>query len=214
MKTANFRDWTLSKLNKTFGLIEILNTEYQKLSDWKNLATKMDISDFEAQTLNHLQKPLQWGGKGWNEFELENKFISPVIMTVGFDDRTIGYFLERYLKGVVGEYELSGIVDGMVAMGYRDPDMPFFCMHEYKRSVDNEGNPDAQTLAAMLVVQEMNGNTKPIYGLYVVGTLWNFMVLEGTKYCISSDYKADDEELFDIFRMLKALKHIVKTELM
>lgn len=214
MKTANFKDWTLTKLENEFGLIQIFEKESALLKKWQTLAATFQISDHENQVLSDLQEPLQWGGKGWNEFELENKFISPVIMTAKFDDRTIGYFLERYLKGVVGEYELSGIVDGMIATGYRDPKKPFFCMKEYKRSVDNEGNPDAQALAAMLVVQEMNGNTKPIYGLYVVSTLWNFMVLQGKEYAISSDYKTDDEELFDIFRMLKALKHIVKTELM
>ncbi len=40
------------------------------------------------------------------------------------------------------------------------------------------------------------------------------MVLNGNEYCISKSYNAEDEELFDIFRMLKALKHIIKMELM
>lgn len=81
----------------------------------------------------------------WNEVELENKLISPLILTARIDDEQIGYFLERQLKGNVGEYEFSGIVDGMIATGFRDPDIPFFCIHEYKRSVDNEGSPDAKS---------------------------------------------------------------------
>ena len=40
------------------------------------------------------------------------------------------------------------------------------------------GTPDAQALAAMLVAQELNSHDKPIYGLYVVGLIWNFIVLK------------------------------------
>lgn len=214
MKTANFKDWSLDSLDKTFGLQQILDKDCDLLLKWQELASNFEISKAEKDILLNLQEPLQWGGKAWNEYELENKFISPIIMTVRFDDRKMGYFLERPLKGIVGEYELSGIVDGMIATGFRSPDIPLFCLHEYKKSIENAGFPDAQALAAMLVSQEMNSNQKPIYGLYVVGLIWNFIVLNGSEYCISKDYKSDDEELFKIFQMLKALKQIIKTELL
>jgi hypothetical protein len=214
MQVSTFREWTLTKLENTFGIQQIYDRNYGLLKKWQDLSKTMPISDFERETLLNLQEPLEWGGRGWNEYELENKFISPVIMAVKFDDKIIGYFLERPLKGIVGDYELSGIVDGMIATGVRDPNKPFFCMHEYKRSVDNDGQPDAQALAAMLVVQAEDNGRKPVYGLYIVGLNWNFMVLHGNEYCISQSYNAEKEELFDIFRMLKALKHIIKTELM
>jgi hypothetical protein len=214
MKTATFKDWTLTKLDKTFGLKQVYDMNFVWLKRWRDLAQTMTVADFERQSLLNLQEPLQWGGRGWNEFELENKFISPVFMTARFDDQTMGYFLERGLKGIVGDYELSGTVDGMIATGVRDPDKPFFCMHEYKRSVDNDGQPDAQALAAMLVVQAEEQGEKPVYGLYIVGLIWNFIVLNGKEYCISENYDASNEDLFDIFKMLKALKHIIKTELM
>jgi hypothetical protein len=213
MKTANFRDFTLTSLDDTFGLAQILAKDCPTWQKWLNLAATIDISAHEKQTLLDLQEPLLWGGQAWNEVELENKFISPVIMTAKIDDRVIGYFLERSLKAIVGDYELSGIVDGMIASGFRDPKMPYFCMHEYKRSVDNSGNPDAQALAAMLVARELNHNQRPIYGLYVVGLIWNFITLDGNKYCISPHYKSDDDELFDLFKMLKAVKQIIRAEL-
>jgi hypothetical protein len=214
MQIATFKEWTLTKLDNAFGIKQILDTDCLFMQKWQDLSKTMEITDLERQVLIRLQKPLQWGGKGWNEYELENKFISPVFMTAEFDDRIIGYFLERNLKGIVGDYELSGIVDGMIARGFRDPDKPFFCMHEYKRSVDNDGQPDAQALAAMLVVQADENGRKPIYGLYIVGLIWNFMILNGNEYCISQNYDASNPEIFDMFRMLKALKHIIKTELM
>ena len=129
------------------------------------------------------------------------------------DNDEMAYFLERPLSAIVGEYELSGIVDGMIASGFRNPQIPYFCLHEYKRSVENQGTPDAQALAAMLVAQELNQHDKPIYGLYVVGLIWNFMVLKDNEYCISKDYTSDDENVFLIFKMLKSLKQIIKNEL-
>ncbi len=38
---------------------------------------------------------------------------------------------------------------------------------------------------------------------------WNFMLLEGKKYVISKRFVADDEEFFDVFRILKCLKMIL-----
>jgi hypothetical protein len=100
----------------------------------------------------------------------------------------------------------------MIATGIRNPQIPYFCFHEYKRSIENQGTPDAQVLAAMLVAKEQNQNKLPIYGLFVVGLFWNFMVLKDNHYCISKAYNADDEEMFAIFKMIKALKQIIYAE--
>ena len=213
MKTANFKEWSLTKLDKTFDLIQILADECQVLQNWQARAKTIEITDFEQQILLNLQAPLIWAGKAWNEAELENKFISPLLMTAKIDDRKIGYFLERPLAGVVNDYTLSGIVDGMIAKGLREPEIPWFCMHEYKRSVDNEGNPDAQALAAMLVAKEKNANQNPVFGLYIVGSIWNFMVLNiDNSYCVSENYDASNKGIFSIFAMIKAVKTIIQTE--
>jgi hypothetical protein len=86
-------------------------------------------------------------------------------------------------------------------------------LHEYKRSVENQGTPDAQVLAAMLVAREQNQNKLPIYGLFVVGLDWYFIVLKNNEYCISRTYHADNEEIFAIFKMMKSLKQIIHAEL-
>jgi len=213
MIESNFRDWTLTKLDDAFGVEQILGENCEPFQKWKSLAQQQAVSEIENQILLNLQEPLQWGGTGWNEFEVENKFISPLMMQVRFDDRTIGYFLERKLEGIVGDYKLYGTVDGMIATGFRDPKKPFFCMQEFKRSMENAGRADAQALAAMLVAREINENKKPVYGMYIVGLIWSFMVLDGNEYCISRNYDSSTEGVFDIFRILKALKQIIKTEL-
>jgi hypothetical protein len=205
MKNSTFKDWTLTTLEDAFGLQQIWESDL--LQQWKNNDTQ--ITDFEKNSLLYFQKSLIRGGRAWNEAELENKFISPLILIAGIDDEKMGYFLERPLSGVVGDYQLSGIVDGLIATGFREPKTPYFCLHEYNRSIENQGSPDAQALAAMLVAREQNDNKLPIYGLFVVGFDWNFIVLTGNEYCISKSYQADDEEIFDIFKMIKALKKII-----
>lgn len=86
-------------------------------------------------------------------------------------------------------------------------------MPKYKRSIENQGTPDAQVLAAMLVAREQNKNQLPIYGLFVVGLVWNFIVLTGNNYAISKSYHADDDEIFKIFTMIKSLKEIIEHKL-
>lgn len=50
---------------------------------------------------------------------------------------------------------------------------------------------------------------KPIYGCYVSGKMWHFMILDGKQYAISYGHNALTDEVFDIFRILLALKEIV-----
>jgi hypothetical protein len=57
----------------------------------------------------------------------------------------------------------------------------------------------------MLVAQYLNENSHPVFGCYVIGRTWYFMVLQGSKYAISKDYSCADKEIFDIFRILKSL---------
>ena len=209
MPTATFKEWNLSALEKAFNLKQIWESDL--LNAWEKMLCKITAAD--KKSILKLQDVLKRGGQYWNEVELENKLISPLIMLAEIDDMQIGYFLERPLSATVGDYQLSGIVDGMIATGFREPDIPLFCMHEYKRSLENQGAPDAQVLAAMLVAREMNPQPHPIYGLYVIGFHWHFMVLDGNHYCISKTYNADDEEIFILFKMLKNLKTIITAHL-
>jgi hypothetical protein len=142
MKSVTFKEWTLTELEDSFALNKKWETNNEQ------------VSDIEKQILLQLQKSLKRGGRFWNEVELENKFISPLIMLSNIDDEKIGYFLERPLSGIVGDYELSGIVAGMIATGIREPHTPYFCFHEYKCSVENQEMLDGQVLAAMLVARE------------------------------------------------------------
>lgn len=203
MEKSSFRDWKLEDVEMIFDLVQV-----SKLSILDELLSyEYQPNQFEEYNLKKLQNNyIEHGGDDWNEYELENKIISPVIVASEIDNKKFAYFLERELSTIIGDYDLSGKVDGMIATGFRSPRMPYFCMNEYKRGTDPNGDPRGQALIAMLVAQKLNDNKNPIYGSYIIGRNWYFMVLLGNEYAISQDYSCVNDELFDIFRILKSLR--------
>lgn len=203
MQKSNFKDWTPDKIDDAFGTIEVRRLPILE----ELLAFEYEADDYEKRYLSNLSENyLSLGGDDWNEVELENKLISPVIVFSGIESRRFVYFLERELSAIIGEHELNGRVDGMIATGYRNPKVPYFCLNEYKRQTDPNGNPQGQALIAMLAAQTQNNNLKPIFGCYVIGRIWYFMALVGKEYAISKDFSCVDDEMFDIFRILKGLR--------
>ena len=206
MIKSNFKEWTFDKIDDAFGMRQVFKS--QALDEW--MAFDYECSDYEKRYIFQLQKTLLLGGDDWNEVELQNKFISPLIVFTEVDNEKFSYFLERELSATVGEYELFGRVDGMIATGFRNPRKPLFCLNEYKRQTDPDGNPQAQALIAMIAAQHFNNSDQILFGSYIVGKFWHFMVMEGKNYSISKSYKADDEEVLDIYRILKGLKYRIE----
>jgi len=50
---------------------------------------------------------------------------------------------------------------------------------------------------------------KWLYGCYIKGEIWHFMMLQERAYCISNGYVATRDDLFEIFRILKTLKQLI-----
>ena len=202
MKKVNFRDWTLDKIDEAFETVQIV--DHPTLTEW--LTFDYTVSEYQKHFLMDLQEALLIGVDDWNEVELENKFISPLIVLAKFDNRKMSYFMERELSVILNEYEVSGKVDGMIATGFRSPKKPYFCMNEYKRESDPTGDPRGQALIAMLAVQHLNNAQNIVFGCYIVGKSWRFMVLDKKEYAISKSFSADDDEILDIFRIMKGLR--------
>ena len=203
MEKSNFRDWNIDKIDDVFGTKEVRRLPILE----ELLAFEYQADDYETRYLSRLSENyLTLGGNSWNEVELENKLISPVIIFSGIESERFAYFLEREMTAEIGEYELVGKVDGMIATGLRSPKIPYFCLYEYKRQTDPNGDPLGQALIAMLVAQKLNNNQKPIFGGYIIGRNWYFMALVDNEYAISKDFSCVDDEMFDIFRILKSLR--------
>ena len=131
-------------------------------------------------------------------------------MAVNYFEKEYRNFSQRKLTATVNNIFIGGVVDYVVACGYQKPAHPFFCLHEYKRPRrtvspfwgDGRGaDPVGQLLSEMITVQHLNkenGIEHPIYGIYVEGKFWNFIVLDGKEYAESDSYDATKDEIFEI----------------
>ncbi|MEY4903269.1 MAG: hypothetical protein RLZZ292_1084 [Bacteroidota bacterium] len=205
MEKYTFRECTMTKLDDLFGLKQ-MDTSLA-LSNW--LSMPYELTELERNLLLQLQIKFNKNHIHWNEYELVSHFIVPVFSFVNFTTDYFNDFGERSISAKINNIELSGKPDGIIATGFREPKIPFFCFTEYKPETDPYGEPYGQCLAAMLVGQELNVPKRPIYGCVVKGADWNFMILEDKNYVISKRYVADDDKLFDIFRILKCLKQLL-----
>lgn len=204
----NFRDCTTAQLRRKFQLKRTQSSKW--LKNW--LKQPADISNAEEQALLRLQEKLIKRVNNWNEQELIKKFIAPLVDLVNFDTPHFQEFANRQLSARVGNMELSGKVDVMIARGFEEPELPYFCFHEYKKEWGPENDPLGQLVAAMFAAQQHNfaqSTDIPVYGAYVVGRQWFFVVLYKNNYCVSLGYDATKREIFDIHRILKALKGMI-----
>ncbi|MEM1123058.1 MAG: hypothetical protein AAGJ18_21630 [Bacteroidota bacterium] len=177
----------------------------ETLEHW--LSIKGTLTKQEVNITKFYQERLIENLDVWNEYDLSMGFIGPILNLINF---TVPYklnlFSQRSISATIGNYELIGKVDGVLASGFQEPEISYFSFHEYKKDVNSSGDPIGQNLAAMLIGQQQNQEDEVIYGCYVVGRLWYFMVLKGKEYAISKDYSTTDEEIFDIIKILKALR--------
>ncbi len=207
MEKLTFKQLTRNLLKKRFGMTLLDNHEIW--DNWYNLSKNQSISVVEEQCLMLLQKALKKRSSSWNEYELSEWFIGPVLALIEFNSEYITLFANRDIFAVVQDCELSGRPDVLISSGIDSPEIPYFCFHEYKQQTDPNGNPQTQLLGAMLTAQALNNNEKPVYGVYIIGYDWTFVVLHGNEWYESKAYHATDEEIFDIFKILKALKEII-----
>ncbi len=202
-----FSDWNKEGLEETFGLTRCRTLP--ALDDWLAGSEAQTIDALEKGMLSRLQELLIDYADAWNETELAEYCIGPMLTLVNFNTPHFTIFSNRTITATVGEYELSGEPDAVIATGHYSPKIPYFCFHEYKRSFEPKKDPAGQALAAMLAARELNLRKHPIYGMYVVAEKWHFMLVEENEYAISKGFLADDEEIFTIFTILKALKFIL-----
>lgn len=83
----------------------------------------------------------------WNEQELSLGFIDLILNLINFKiPYELNFYAQRAISGIVGDYELIGKPDGIIASG-GEPEKPFFSFHEYKKDLDSSGNPTEQNFA-------------------------------------------------------------------
>ncbi len=172
-----------------------------------------ELSIDELNRLKKLHKKTLRSGDGWNEEELKMKFISLLFDLADIEvDDVIVSFYERPMTTVINDLKISVICDCLLASpaGMATPRVPYFFLQEFKKQKGDSNDPEAQMLAAMLVAQHKNADQKPIYGAWLVGSIWNFTVLEGKEYFVSRKFDAADfDDLLQIVYILRKLKELI-----
>lgn len=205
-----FEKWKIGELHHAFGL-ERINEGFELLDSW--LSSKSDFDAWEEKALRKLAKELSLNAQNWNEDELKFMFISQLINIADLQTPQVKIFTQRHISAQINGIKINGIVDFVMASGIDEPEKPYFFLHEYKQEKKGANDPTAQLLAEMLAAQAQNENDMPIYGCYVMGRFWFFVVLWGSKYAISNAYNASDDDIFQIIGILKNIKVKIQEKL-
>jgi hypothetical protein len=98
-----------------------------------------------------------------------------------------------------------------VSTGFRKPKKPYFFIQEFKKGQAN-AFPEPQLLAELIAAIELDHDTE-IKGAYIVGAIWNFVILEklGTdkyEYVVSENFDCSKlDDLKAIYRQLLFVKN-------
>jgi hypothetical protein len=202
----SFDTWNYEQVEDAFGISPVASLhEYE---NWLK-AENCEPNELESTMLEHYRKLLLKEAQNWNEDELKFFFIGPVLTLVDFNTNHFKPFTQRTLTIETETVSASGKVDFMLAKGKVLPKTPYFCLHEYKQENRRDNDPLGQLLIGMVAAQAKNKNILPIYGCYVSGRNWFFVLLEGDKYCVSNAHNASDEDIYKIFAIMKKCKLLV-----
>jgi hypothetical protein len=207
----SFENWLTQEVEDIFGLEEV--EQHPLLETWLQVLPALET--FEAAVLDKLRPILAAKVKYWNEDELKFQFIAPLIYFLDFGiPKAYTVFTQRNLsatvKTVAGQtVEIKGRVEWLIASGKQVPKTPFLFIHEYKPHLKSTpSDPKGQLLIAMYAAQVLNAAAPhPIYGAYVMGQHWYFVLLKDGQYAESRAYDATQpEQLKNIFAILKKAK--------
>lgn len=207
IKNKSFDDWTAQEIRFVFGITELPTIPL--LTEWEKATYKPNTE--ELVFLEDKRVLLARFYRSWNEDELKFQFISQIIGLAKLNGMQYNTFSQRKLSAVLNDIVLSGKPELMVATGQDEPCNPYFFIHEYKPSTRGNNDPLGQLLAAMLAAQVHNNDNLPLLGCFVIGAIWQFVVLHNNNYCLSNGYLATHtQDLQTIYAMLKQAKVFIE----
>jgi len=188
----SFKNWKAQEVEKAFG---IKRTKKSVLLDrW--LDARPSSTERQWDEVERLRQSAEDNVDAWNEAALKFFFIGPLVSQVNFNTDGYSGFLEQTLVISNETVSARGNVDFMVAAGRQIPEAPYYVLHEYKPETTTILDPQGQLLIAMLSAQRANMDiqlTQPIYGTYVLGRFWFFVILNGNEYTISKAFDSTDK---------------------
>jgi hypothetical protein len=201
----NFEQWETQDIEIALDFKQIW--ESYLLDDW--LAAQTEFNAIERQQIEKVRKRILQFADYWNEDELKLQAISIILDIVDYQIADYNIFSQRYLSSKINDIEIGGRVDFMLAKGRQKPITPYFFIHEYKQERKGTSDPKGQLLAELAVAQVCNDYKFPMYGCYVVGRNWFFMVLKDKEYAVSNAFNSSDEDIYQIIAILRKIKDYI-----
>lgn len=204
MKKKDFKDWKFEELNREFGYKRHY-ADYKPLEIW--LKTDEPVTKSEVDSLQVLAEEFLYNMEAWNDDELKFFLISPLVKLVNLYGKTYKPFTQRKLSAIIDDYEISGVTEFLVSKGIQITKQPYFFFHKYNK--DKRRNHDilGQLLAEMIVAQQLNKDSIPIYGFYAVEMMHFFVVLNDKEYSVSDAFNpANKKDILQIFKMFRFVK--------
>ena len=183
------------------------------LEDWLKSTTTLDT--YQTTLAELIKEQLLDNADFWNEDELKLQFIAPLLLIVDYNKiKDCKVFSQRTISATIKSIEIGGRVDFVLAKGKQKPVKPYFFIHEYKQETKKESSdPKGQLLSEMLVAQAKNEDKNPVYGCYVLGRSWFFLILNHNEYAVSNAYNASDNDIYKIIAILRKVKEYIQTML-
>jgi hypothetical protein len=187
--------------------------------DWFNF--DYNLNDDEIYFLETLLKKELPYIHIYKEENLKVKFITPILNKINFviNDEIRDFYNEK-ITYESDEFIFSGETDFVFAKGIEESEKPYFFIQEFKKSKENS-DPEPQLLSELISAVELN-SWDSIKGAYIVGAIWNFVILERIEkhkyqYYVSTNFDSTKiEDLKDIYKNLQCVKNeilnIVKME--
>ena len=116
--------------------------------------------------------------KFYHEEDLKVNFIMPLVNKIDFFllDYNIRSFANEKLTYKTKKFIFNGEADFIFSKGIKKAEKPYFFIQEFKQEKTRK-DPEPQLLAELISAIELN-NEKSMRGAYIVGAIWNFVILE------------------------------------
>jgi len=204
IKSYAFSKITAKQLKSLVNISQKINENI--FDDWFDFEIEFDneLISF-LSTLIDKNKSLI---KSYNEEDLKVKFIIPLLNKVDFLSYKNEFrdFYELALHYQNDKFIFNGTTDFVVSKGLFESQKPYFFIQEFKKA-QTDGYPEPQLLAELISAIELNNDTS-MRGAYIVGAIWNFVILEKLskdkyQYFVSENF--DSSKIGDLQGIYKNL---------
>ena len=208
--TYSFSNINFSNLEKLVNIEENIHKE-EPLKNWFN--NSIEVSKDTILFLEKLIKRNIKLIKFYNEEDLKVNFIMPLVNYIDFFllENNIRSFANEKLIYRTEKFIFNGEADFIFSKGIKKAVQPYFFIQEFKKG-KNRKDPEPQLLAELISAIELN-NEISMRGAYIVGAIWNFVILEKLgkdkyQYFVSENFDSTKiEDLKGIYRNLMFVKN-------